>query len=79
MRGQPTTEIAITPGSDLGLKRAALRSFTKNLFFAFMFPLPFLTAPANQNRCAYDVLCGSMVVENLKPLRCPQSELIPLL
>lgn len=78
IRGQPTDVIALTPGGDLGWKRAALRSVTKNLFFAFLFPLPFITAAANQNRCAYDILCGSMVVEVIQPLRCEQSELIPI-
>jgi len=79
IRGQPIDVIALTPGGDLGWKRAALRSITKNLFFAFLFPLPFITAAANQNRCAYDVLCGSMVVEVIQPLRCEQSELIPII
>ncbi|XP_060868832.1 protein FAM8A1-like [Metopolophium dirhodum] len=78
IRGQPTDVIALIPGGDIGWKRAALRSITKNLFFAFLFPLPFITAAANQNRCAYDVLCGTMVVEVIQPLRCEQSELIPI-
>lgn len=79
IRGQPSDVIALTPGGDLGWKRAALRSITKNLFFAFLFPLPFVTAAANQNRCAYDVLCGSMVVEVIQPLICEQSELVPII
>lgn len=79
IRGQPADVIALTPGTNLGLKRAAFRSMTKNLFFAFLFPLPFITAAANQNRCAYDVLCGSMVIEVIQPLRCEQSELIPII
>jgi len=78
IRGQPTDVIALIPGGDIGWRRAALRSITKNLFFAFLFPLPFITAAANQNRCAYDVLCGTMVVEVIQPLRCEQSELIPI-
>lgn len=78
IRGQPANVIALTPGGCMGWKRATLRSITKNLFFAFLFPLPFITAAANQNRCAYDVLCGSMVVELVQPLRCEQSELIPI-
>ncbi|KAL5243623.1 hypothetical protein ACI65C_011033 [Semiaphis heraclei] len=78
IRGQQSDVIALIPGGDIGWKRAALRSITKNLFFAFLFPLPFITAAANQNRCAYDVLCGTMVVENIQPLRCEQSELIPI-
>ncbi|XP_022169880.1 uncharacterized protein LOC111033454 [Myzus persicae] len=78
IRGQQSDVIALTPGGDIGWKRASLRSLTKNLFFAFLFPLPFITAAANQNRCAYDVLCGTMVVEGIQPLRCEQSELIPI-
>ncbi|XP_050536130.1 uncharacterized protein LOC126902671 [Daktulosphaira vitifoliae] len=78
IRGQPQDNIALTPGGDLGWKRSVLRSLTKNLFFAFLFPLPFVTAAANQNRCAYDVLCGSMVVESVQPLCCERSELIPI-
>lgn len=79
IRNQPAEIIALTPGGDLGWRRAALRSITKNLFFAFLFPLPFITAAANENRCAYDVLCGSMVVELVQPLRCELSELIPII
>ncbi|KAE9526201.1 hypothetical protein AGLY_013832 [Aphis glycines] len=78
IRGQPADVIALTPGGIIGWKRATLRSITKNLFFAFLFPLPFITAAANQNRCAYDVLCGTMVVEFVQPLRCEQSELVPI-
>ncbi|VVC40021.1 RDD [Cinara cedri] len=78
IQGQPNNIIALTPGGDLGWKRAILRSVTKNLFFSFMFPLPFIAAAANQNRCAYDVLSGSMVVEFAQPFRCEQSELIPI-
>ncbi|XP_060834869.1 protein FAM8A1-like [Rhopalosiphum padi] len=78
IRGQQADVIALIPGGDIGWKRATLRSITKNLFFAFLFPLPFITAAANQNRCAYDVLCGTMVVEVIQPLRCEQSELIPI-
>lgn len=78
IRGQPNNVIALTPGGDLGWKRSILRSVTKNLFFSFMFPLPFIAAAANQNICAYDVLCGSMVVETIQPFSCDQSELIPV-
>lgn len=78
IRNQPVEVIALTPGGNLGWRRATLRSITKNLFFAFLFPLPFITAAANENRCAYDVLCGSMVVEFVQPLSCELSELIPI-
>ncbi|XP_025196320.1 protein FAM8A1-like [Melanaphis sacchari] len=78
IRGQPAEVIALIPGGDIGWKRATLRSITKNLFFAFLFPLPFITAAANQNRCAYDVLCGTMVVEFIQPFKCEQSDLIPI-
>jgi len=78
IRGQADEIIAVSPGGDLGWKRATFRSITKNLFFAFLFPLPFITAAANENRCAYDVLCGSMVVEVVQPLSCEISELIPI-
>lgn len=79
IRNQPAEVIAVTPGGYLGWRRAAIRSITKNLFFAFLFPLPFITAAANENRCAYDVLCGSMVVELVQPLSCELSELIPII
>lgn len=73
--------IAISPGSHLGWKRAAYRSIIKNLFFAFLWPMPipFNTATVNRNRCAHDIMCGSMVVEVVsQPLKCKQSELIPI-
>ncbi|XP_015364432.1 PREDICTED: uncharacterized protein LOC107162166 [Diuraphis noxia] len=78
IRGQQSDVVALIPGGDIGWERAARRSITKNLVFAFLFPLPFITAAANQNRCAYDVLCGTMVVEVIQPLKCDQSELIPI-
>lgn len=78
IRGQPLDVVVVSPGDYLGWKRATLRSIAKNLLFAFLFPLPFVAAAANQNRSAYDVLCGSMVVEIVQPLRCEESDLIPI-
>ncbi|XP_025207567.1 protein FAM8A1 [Melanaphis sacchari] len=76
IRGQPADVIALIPGSNIGWKRAIIRSFVKNLFYTFLFPLPFITAEANQNRCAYDVLSGAIVVEAIEPFKCEQSEVI---
>ncbi|XP_050426875.1 protein FAM8A1-like [Adelges cooleyi] len=78
LRGQPPHVIVLSPGGDLGWQQALLRSLTKNFIFAFLFPLPFISATANQNRCAYDIICNSMVVECVIPLRCERSELQPI-
>lgn len=78
IRGQPAYVFATTSSVNLGWKRAALRSIAKNVFFPFLFPLPFRPENANQNRCAWDMMCGSIVVEGLRTLKCDQSQLIPV-
>ena len=79
IRDQPNDNIVLTSGGHLGWKRAIRRSLAKNFIYSLIMPLPFLTAAANQNRCAYDVMCGTMVVEVIQPLRCDESELIPII
>jgi len=76
--GCPNHVIAVTPGSELGWKCATYRTLVKNVCFAFLYPLSFLAGASNQNRCAYDVLCGTIVVEIIQPFKCHASELIPI-
>ncbi|XP_045128898.1 protein FAM8A1-like [Portunus trituberculatus] len=58
----------VYPASDLGLARAILRSVMKNFLLMFLFPVCFTFISFHHNRTIYDVLAGSVVVEET-PLR----------
>ncbi|MPC09736.1 Protein FAM8A1 [Portunus trituberculatus] len=54
----------VYPASDLGLARAILRSVMKNFLLMFLFPVCFTFISFHHNRTIYDVLAGSVVVED---------------
>lgn len=78
IRGQPANVIAITDDVYMTWESAAYRTMMKNYFFCFIPLLSLFYADFNQNRSAYDVLSGTMVVEKLQPLKCKQSDLISI-
>ncbi|KAK7068231.1 RDD [Halocaridina rubra] len=56
-------QAVIYPASDLGLGRAILRSVVKNFSLTFLFPICFILFSFQHNRTVYDVIAGSVVVE----------------
>lgn len=54
----------VYPATDLGLARAVLRSVMKNFLLMFLFPVCFTFISFHHNRTIYDVLAGSIVVED---------------
>nr|XP_027231303.1 protein FAM8A1-like [Penaeus vannamei]XP_027231304.1 protein FAM8A1-like [Penaeus vannamei] len=53
----------VFPASDLGLSRAAIRSVVKNFSLTFLFPICFTLFSFQHNRTVYDIIAGSIVVE----------------
>lgn len=69
IRGQPAGVFAVNPGDYVGWKRAAICLAIKNICFTFLFPLPLVAALAYPNTFGYNRLCGSMVVQSVRPFR----------
>ncbi|XP_054717884.1 protein FAM8A1-like [Uloborus diversus] len=57
--------VRVYPAGDLGIGWALLRSFIKNFSFAFIFPTCFTMYFFQFKRTAYDIICNSIVVEDL--------------
>lgn len=55
----------IYPARDLGLSRALVRSFVKNFSYALFLPTSGAVLFFTYNRAGYDLLCGSIVVEDV--------------
>ncbi|MCL4127846.1 UNVERIFIED_CONTAM: hypothetical protein GTU68_066016 [Idotea baltica] len=55
--------ILVYPSYDLGIGRAIVRSVVKNLSLTFLFPICFTMFSFQHNRTIYDILAGSIVVE----------------
>lgn len=56
-------QAVVYPASDLGLGRAFLRSVVKNFSLTFLFPICFTLFSFQHNRTVYDIIAGSIVVE----------------
>jgi uncharacterized RDD family membrane protein YckC len=65
IEGRPLDVIAVHPATDLGLGWAFARSFIKNLIHAVLFPVCFALFFFRHNRTVYDILCRTIVVEEL--------------
>lgn len=59
------------PAQNLGFERALFRSFAKNMFITFLFPICFVAFLYRNNRTIYDVMTKTVVVEEqvAPPLR----------
>lgn len=57
--------VRVYPAGDLGIGWALLRAFIKNFSMAFIFPIFFTMYFFQYNRTAYDIICNSIVVEEL--------------
>ncbi|KAK4318912.1 hypothetical protein Pmani_010104 [Petrolisthes manimaculis] len=68
----PTTpdQALIYPATDLGLCRAVVRSAVKTFSLTFLFPICFTFLSLHHSRTFYDVVAGSVVVEET-PIRRP--------
>jgi len=58
------TRVLVSPGNNLGIWWALLRSFLKNLSLAVFFPICFCLLFLQNSRTLHDVLSRSIVVEN---------------
>jgi len=54
----------VYPATDLGFGRALARSAVKNLSLTFLFPICFTLFAFQHNRTVYDIIGGSIVVED---------------
>ncbi|XP_035227353.1 protein FAM8A1-like [Stegodyphus dumicola] len=57
--------IRVYPAGDIGIGWAMLRAFIKNFSLAFIFPICFTMFFFQHNRTAYDLICNSIVVEEM--------------
>ncbi|CAL4084097.1 unnamed protein product, partial [Meganyctiphanes norvegica] len=55
----------VFPSTDLGFGRAVVRSVVKNFSLTFLFPICFTLFAFQHNRTVYDIIAGSIVVEDL--------------
>ncbi|XP_064108358.1 protein FAM8A1-like isoform X1 [Macrobrachium nipponense] len=62
-------QAVVYPASDLGLGRAILRSVVKNFSLTFLFPICFFLFSFQHNRTVYDIIAGSIVVEEQAVVR----------
>ncbi|XP_076326078.1 protein FAM8A1 [Tachypleus tridentatus] len=57
--------IRVIPAGDIGLGWSFIRSFIKNFSMAFFFPASLTVFFFNHNRAVYDIVCNSLVVEDI--------------
>ncbi|XP_064597256.1 protein FAM8A1-like isoform X2 [Liolophura sinensis] len=59
-------KVRVRPAENIGLKRALVRSVIKNFTLAFFFPACLTIFFFHHNRAAYDVIAGTIVVQNVE-------------
>ncbi|XP_042228015.1 LOW QUALITY PROTEIN: protein FAM8A1-like [Homarus americanus] len=59
----------IFPATDLGFGRAIIRAVVKNFSLTFLFPICFTVFSFQHNRTVYDIVAGSVVVEECTATR----------
>lgn len=69
IEGQPPEIVKVYPGTDPGFFWAFSRSLIKNIILAIMFPICFVIFLFKHNRTGYDLLCKTIVVEDVPPRR----------
>ncbi|KAF2367440.1 RDD protein [Trinorchestia longiramus] len=62
-------QVLVYPAADLGLCRSFIRAVAKNLTITLMFPMCVTFFMYHNNRMLYDVMAGSLVVEDIQPVR----------
>lgn len=65
VEGRPLDIVLVQPGTDPGLFWAFARSFVKNLVLAVLFPICFALFFFKHSRTGYDILCRTIVVEDI--------------
>lgn len=65
----PDNRVLVFPATDLGLGRSLVRAVAKNIAITLLLPLCVTMFMYQHNRTLYDVLAGSVVVEDCPPDR----------